>query len=84
MAAIEADYLKKLHADPEQSVKVIITTQSDPKANVAKIEALGLKVTHTYSLTSMVAATGPAKAVIALVSETWVSKIEPDQDVKAL
>ncbi len=84
MAAIEANYLKKLQANPARSVKVIITTTSDPKANVAKMEAMGLQVTRTFWLTSTAAATGSAGAVITLASETWVSKIEPDEDVKAL
>ena len=76
MATIEATYLKELQADPGQSVKVIITTEADPKAYVAKMEALGLKVTRTFWLTSTAAATGPAGAVVTLASETWVSKIE--------
>ena len=84
MATIDANYLKELQADPEQLVKVIITTESDPKAYLAQMEALGLQVTRTFWLTSTAAATGPAGAVITLASETWISKIEPDEDVKAL
>ena len=39
---------------------------------------------RTYRLISAVAANGPASAVIALASESWVESIEPDQEVKAL
>ena len=84
MAAISDDYLKVLQANPEQSVDVIIRTNTDPTANTVQLQSLGLTVTRTYKLISAVAASGPASAVMALASEGWVKSIEPDQEVKAL
>jgi hypothetical protein len=81
MAAINLDYLKSLQKDPEQSVAVIIKTNDSPAAYTARAEELGLTVTRTFSLISAIAATGPARAVIALTSEPWVDSIEPDQPV---
>lgn len=84
MAAISDDYLKVLQANPEQSVNIIIRTNAASAANTAQLQSLGLTVTRTYKLISAVAASGPARAVIALASVGWVESVEPDQDVKAL
>lgn len=85
MAVIKPDdFLKKLQADPQQSVDVIITTKTNPEENVAHVEGMGLTVKRTYSLRPMIAATGPASAVISLASESWVESIEPDQPVHTM
>jgi len=84
MGTIEQAYLKKLQADPQQSVRVIIRTQTKPELNVAQVAAAGLTVTGTTNLIRSIAATGPAGAVIALAREDWVVSIEPDQEVRAL
>lgn len=85
MAVIKPDdFLKKLQADPQQSVDVLITTKTKPEENVAQVEGMGLTVKRTYTLRPVIAATGPASAVMALASESWVDSIEPDQPVHTM
>ena len=85
MTVIKPDvFLRQLQADPQQSVSVIIRTSADPKARAPQIERLGLTVTRTITLVPSIAATGPAKAVLTLASESWVVSIEPDQPVHTM
>ena len=81
---IKPDFLKVLQADPQRVVNVIVTTTSDPSANSAKLESMGLTVTRTYSLTPTLAASGPAQVIIDLSAEPWVATIEPDGPVHTM
>jgi hypothetical protein len=84
MTKIKQDFLRRLQEDPQRSVNVIVTITSDPMAQMAQVEAKGLTVTRTFSLTPMLAATGPAEAVMELAIEPWVVRIEPDEAVHTL
>jgi hypothetical protein len=85
MATFKPDgFLQQLQADPQQSVKIIIRTKTDPKAHTDRVAAMGLTVTHTTSLVKSIAANGPASAVMALASEDWIESIEPDQEVRTM
>ncbi len=81
MAKIDPAYLQTLQHDPNHSVAVIVKTLPPSKDHTNRAETLGLTVTHTFSLLPAFAATGPASAVMALISEPWVVSIEPDQPV---
>ena len=83
-AIIKEDYLKELQADPDRPVDVIIRTKADPLAHATQVEDSGLTVTRTIKLIKAIAATGPAKAVLALAAEPWVASIEPDQAVRTM
>ena len=82
MTTINHNYLQQLEANPEQEVNVIIRTNTAPTMHEVQMAELGLTITRTYRLIKAMAATGPAKAVISLASEDWVSSIEPDQKVQ--
>lgn len=84
MSKIQATYLEQLRANPDETVQVIIRTTDAAENHQIQVEQLGFQVTHTFSLISGLAAIGPAKAVISLTGEAWVTKIEPDQAMKTM
>ena len=83
MSVIKPGFLKVLEAKGDESVNVIIRTDDLSEENKGRVATLGLTVTRTTTLIKMIAATGPARAVIALASEPWVTSIEPDRIVSA-
>lgn len=84
MTTISAEFLAQLQTTPADKVDVIITVVSNPKNHVDSITKMGFTVSHTYSLRPMIAASGSAKAIITLAAESWVEKIEPDGEVRAI
>ena len=80
---IAPEYLSQLKKHPEALVRVIIRTQAIRPEYQSHIQALGLTLTHTYTLLPAMAAQGPAKAVLALLNEPWITQIEPDHPVQA-
>ncbi|MEM7035190.1 MAG: hypothetical protein AAF629_36965 [Chloroflexota bacterium] len=84
MAVITPEFLAKLQQTPDQTISIIITVLSNAKDHVPEVEQLGLDISHTYSLRPMIAASGPAQAIIDLSTQDWVQKIEPDGEVRAL
>lgn len=84
MSKIQATYLEQLRAKPDETVPVIIHTPDAGAEHQILLAQLGFEVTHTFSLMLGLAAIGPAKAVISLSTEAWVTKIEPDQAMKTM
>ncbi len=84
MSKIQATYLEQLRANPDETVQVIIHTTDAAANHQIQVKQLGLQVTRTFSLIPSLAAIGPAKAVISLTAEAWVTKVEPDQAMKTM
>ena len=80
----DATLMQRLRDDPDRHVDIIVTVKGDPLSYVSQLRALDLEVTRTFSLVRKVALSGPARSVIALSDESWVTKVEEDEPVQAL
>jgi hypothetical protein len=69
---------RKLVSAPEQVVGLIVRTDGDPTAHMARLSALGLRVERKFNLLPGVSVTGRARAALKLVGEEWVLRIEED------
>jgi hypothetical protein len=78
------DLIQAWQADPQAQVAVIVHLEDDPAQHVAAFEQHGLSVARTFRLTHTVAASGPARAVIELLDQSWVSKVELDQKITTM
>lgn len=84
MADISPDLKSRLQRNPQALVRLIIRLKDDPQSHVPAMQARGLTVRHTYSLTSSVAIEGSASASLALANEPWVVSVEEDKPVHTL
>ncbi len=84
MAKIDSDFRQRLESEPAQQVDIIARITDDPRDRLSDVAAHGLIVRHTYSLVKALAASGPSTAVLALAGEPWVTKIEPDEEVRTM
>jgi hypothetical protein len=80
----DATLMKRLRDDPDRRVDIIVTVKGDPLSYVSQLRALDLEVKRTFSLVQKMALGGPARSVVALSDESWVTKIEEDKPVQAL
>jgi hypothetical protein len=80
----DATLIKRLRDDPNRHVDIIVTVKGDPLRYVSQLRALDLEVKRIFSLVQKLALRGPARSVIALSDESWVTKVEEDKPVQAL
>ena len=83
-AILDPTFEERLQSNPTQRFDIIVRTVDDPRYRVAQAAALGLSIRHTYSLINALAATGPGASVLQLADESWVEKIEPDEEVRTM
>lgn len=84
MTTITPEFLERLQNSTDSSVSVIITVVSNPKSHVEALEKMGFEVNRTYSLRPMIAASGSPTIILALADEDWITKVEPDSEVRAI
>lgn len=80
-ASISARLARKWRATPDAPVQAIIRTIADPKEVSAIMEERGLTVVRRFSLLPALTISGPARDVLALASEDWITRIEEDNPV---
>jgi hypothetical protein len=84
MDKINSALRKKLAADPDQSVALIIRTDGDPTPHLSRLDELGLQVGHQFRLVPGVSVTGRARVALSLLDEAWVLSIEEDRPVTTM
>ena len=84
MDKIDSALHRRLAADPEQSVALIVRTDGDPTPHLSRVAELGLQVGHQFRLVPGVSVTGSARSALLLLEEKWVIKIEADQPVTTM
>ena len=84
MAKIDSAWEQTLRAQPDAEVHAIVRTTSPPPDDPAEWQQRGLRLRHTFTLMPGVAVSGPARAVLKLLDEPWVVRVEPDREVRAL
>jgi hypothetical protein len=84
MISIDKALEAKLTSAPDAQVRVIVRTVSNPSQYVSTLVASGLRVLHTSTLIDAITVEGPAKAVLALRTESWVVALEPDKPVHTM
>ena len=84
MDKIDSVLRRKLAADPEQPVALIVRTDGDPTPHLPRLAELGLRVGHQFRLVPGVSVTGSAGAALLLLDEEWVIKIEEDRPVTTM
>jgi hypothetical protein len=70
--------------DPQAQVSVIVHVDGLPSQYVEALNGVGLSVVRTFRLTNTIATKGPAGAVMDLLKEPWVVKIEPDRRITTM
>ncbi len=81
---IPAELRQALEANPDREFKVILhVTKTAPELE-RRLEQVGCHVRHKLTLMPCYAVTAPARTILALAQEPWVTKVEPDQPVHAL
>jgi hypothetical protein len=83
-AILDPTFEERLQSNPTQRVDIIVRTVDDPRKRVSQVAAHGLSIRHTYSLIKALAATGLGMSVLRLADESWVKKIEPDEEVRTM
>ncbi len=83
-ATISPNFWAWLQAHPQTTVKAIIRVETlTPEVEKAVTDA-GCRVYRRLQLLPSLAVEAPATALMALATEPWVQRIEPDQEVRAL
>ena len=75
------DLIQLWQADPQAQVAVIVHVDGDPGKYVAAVEQRTLSVARTFRLTHTIAASGRACGVLELLDQSWVTKVELDQEI---
>jgi hypothetical protein len=78
---VDPELEQTLKRAPQTDVAVIAHVQGDPAQYTSAIEALELAVVRVFRLTNTLALRGPARCVLQLADQSWVSKIESDQRI---
>jgi hypothetical protein len=78
------DLIQVWQADPQAEVAVIVHVEGDPGQYVAAVEQGTLSVVRTFRLTRTIAASGTARSVLELLDQSWVTKIELDQEITVM
>ncbi len=84
MASISQDLRSRLQQNPNAVIRLIVRLQDAPASRVAAVQAHGLTVRHTFTLTSTIATEGSASASLALADEPWVVSVEEDKPVHTM
>jgi hypothetical protein len=84
MASISQDLRSRLQQNPNAVIRLIVRLKDAPASHVAAVQAHGLTVRYTYSLTSTIATEGSASASLALADEPWVVSVEEDKPVHTM
>jgi len=69
---------------PNRSVDLIVRTSGDAEPHVAWIKSVGLDVKQVYRLSPGMAVSGPGKAALKLLDQTWVLSVELDAPVQSM
>ena len=81
MDKVDITLRRMLNMAPERQVSIIARTDGDPTPHLARLTELGLSVRHKYRLLPGVSVTGKASAVLSLLSESWIVKVEEDRPI---
>lgn len=84
MTTIDPSWAETLRDNPSKTVDAIIRTADTEAVGTYDWNANNLQLRHTYNLVPGAAVTGPARAVLALADEPWVTRVEPDRDVQTM
>lgn len=84
MTTIDPSWAETLRSNPNMTVDAIVRTTDTDTVDAYDWSADNLQLRHTYSLVPGAAVTGPARAVLALADKPWVTRIEPDRDVRTM
>lgn len=84
MEKIESEFKQHLESNRTQRFDVIVRVADDPKSRLPQVMEHGLSVRHTYSLIKAVAASGLGTSILELAEEPWVTRIEPDEEVRTM
>ena len=84
VARMSRELKRKLQADPQASVDLIVRTAGDPAEHVERVRAMGLDVRRQFTLLNAIAITGTAADCLRLAKEPWVESVEEDQIVHTM
>lgn len=84
MPSVNRELEKKLQANPQASVDLIVRTTDKPADHVEQVRAMGLNVRRQFTLLRAMAITGAAADCLRLADEPWVESIEEDQIVHTM
>jgi hypothetical protein len=78
------EFWSYLEAHPDDEVAAIVRVRAlSPEVEQAVVDA-GCRIRHRLTLLPSLAVAAPGRALIALADHPEVTRIEPDQDVRAL
>lgn len=84
MATIDSSWAATLRENPNTTVDAIVRTTDTDVIDSYDWSGHGLQLRHTYTLVPGAAVTGPARAVLALADQSWVTRVEPDREVRTM
>ena len=84
MAKINPALEHQLKNMPNRSVDLIVRTADDAEPHLEWTKSVGLEVKQVYRLSPGMAVSGPGRAALKLVDQSWVVSIELDAQVKTM
>jgi hypothetical protein len=75
--------IESWRADPAAEASVIVHVDGPASKYASKVAAYGLKVDRIFELTDTLSASGTGRAMLGLLEEPWVNRIELDQEIRA-
>ena len=81
---IMPDLLRRMKADPDADVRLIVRVKGDPAAAAEHLAGGPLRVLRTFTLISGLAVAGQARDGLRLLDEPWVERVEEDRVVRVL
>lgn len=84
MASVDRALKQAWAENPRKWVNLIVHVSGDVNERMNALSERGCKITRTFRLTRALGVRCTGKMALELLNKPWVTKIEPDQPVKAL
>jgi len=84
MTKIMPDLLRRMKADPDAQVRLIVRVDGDPAPAAERLAGGPVRVLRTLTLVPSLAVAGKARDCLRLLDEPWVDRVEEDRPVQAM
>lgn len=84
MTRVDPQLVREWRRQQEKTVDLILHIEGDPAKRSAQLQEQGVSIKRRFRMTRTLSVRCKAKEALALTRTPWITKIEPDQNVKAL
>ena len=84
MARVDPQLIERWRGLGDRQVDLIVHVKGDLQTHSAELEARGVTVRRRFRLVDSLGIRCSARAAVELVRVSWITRIEPDREVRAL